>query len=980
MSKHNPKPTTHNPEPTTQNSQPRTHNPQPITHNPEQTTLDELNSELTTQNSPPVECLGMTFENDEARREYFLAKLREKLKDPEFRKIEGFPIGEDEDILAMSDPPYYTACPNPFLSEFVQAHRGLEDPEDPERHALTREVSEGKSGALYTAHGYHTKVAPEAIMRYLLHYTDPGDIVLDGFAGTGMTALAGQLCEGSDEKLRLRIAGEFGADAIQWGSRYVICLDLSPIASFIAGNYVRTMTQKTREDVLTEGDAILRACEGEIGWMFQTTHTGSSEKGKIIYTIWTDVFACPECGGEINYWKSAVDEKGGKVRESFSCPECNCILGKRDLSRVWIHEVDSALGNKTVKVSKAEPVTIVYEFGGKRYEKEPDADDLALLKAIDREVVTDWYPVSQIPKGDKTGDPFNLNVHFVHQFYTKRNLKALARLWRESTRHRMQWTVTGILQRSSKQHQIAISRIGGPKKNEGGKTAGHRRGTLYIPSNQVEFNPLVLLEERVKAAAKVAAYHCSSRDSIVSTGSAASIDIPDNCVDYIFVDPPFGANIQYSELNQVIEAWLDVLTNRESEAVVNKTRGQSLYHYQRGITRCFAEFCRVLKPGHWMTIEFHNSMNSVWVAIQEAIQEAGFIVADVRTLDKQIKTHTQRTAAGSVNRDLVISAYKPNRDLEERFKLDAGTDQGVWDFVRTHLGQLPSFVSTDGFAETIAERQDYLLFDRMVAFHVQRGVTVPLSASDFYSGLAQRFAVRDGMYFLPDQIAEYDKKRMTVKELTQLELFVQDEATAIQWLKQQLLQKPQSFQELHPQFMREIGGWQKFEKPLELREMLEQNFLCYDGKGDVPGPVHSYLSTNFKELRNLDKDNPALQGKAKNRWYVPDPNRAADLEKLRERALLREFWEYLPPGYKPTAKQDDDGYIPGLEPKAPPIPKGKRIKIIRLEAVRVGFKHCWQRQDYRTIIAVAQRIPENVLQEDPKLLMWYDQAITRTEG
>jgi hypothetical protein len=62
-----------------------------------------------------VECLGMTFESDGARREYFLERLREKLKDPEFRKIEGFPIGSDEDILALSDPPYYTACPNPFV-------------------------------------------------------------------------------------------------------------------------------------------------------------------------------------------------------------------------------------------------------------------------------------------------------------------------------------------------------------------------------------------------------------------------------------------------------------------------------------------------------------------------------------------------------------------------------------------------------------------------------------------------------------------------------------------------------------------------------------------------------------------------------------------------------------------------------------------------------------------------------------------------
>ncbi|MGB7296580.1 MAG: hypothetical protein WBC70_13425, partial [Candidatus Aminicenantales bacterium] len=68
----------------------------------------------------PVECLGMTFPNGEKRREYFLEKLREKLQDPEFRKIEGFPIGSDEDILALSDPPYYTACPNPFIADFIK--------------------------------------------------------------------------------------------------------------------------------------------------------------------------------------------------------------------------------------------------------------------------------------------------------------------------------------------------------------------------------------------------------------------------------------------------------------------------------------------------------------------------------------------------------------------------------------------------------------------------------------------------------------------------------------------------------------------------------------------------------------------------------------------------------------------------------------------------------------------------------------------
>jgi hypothetical protein len=133
----------------------------------------------------------------------------------------------------------------------------------------------------------------------------------------------------------------------------------------------------------------------------------------------------------------------------------------------------------------------------------------------------------------------------------------------------------------------------------------------------------------------------------------------------------------------------------------------------------------------------------------------------------------------------------------------------------------------------------------MVAFHVQRRVTVLLSAAEFYQGLIQRFSERDGMYFMPEQAAEYDKKRMTVKEVSQLEFFVTDETSAIQWLKQQLMKKPQTFQEIHPQFLKEIGGWQKYEKPLELSELLEENFIRYTGTGEVPSQLHSYLSTNF---------------------------------------------------------------------------------------------------------------------------------------
>jgi len=207
------------------------------------------------------------------------------------------------------------------------------------------------------------------------------------------------------------------------------------------------------------------------------------------------------------------------------------------------------------------------------------------------------------------------------------------------------------------------------------------------------------------------------------------------------------------------------------------------------------------------------------------------------------------------------------------------------------------------------------------------------------------------MFFTPEQVAEYDRKRLTVRQVLQLQLFVTDESSAIQWLKQQLSKRTQTFQELHPQFLKEISGWQKHERTLELSVLLEQNFLRYDGKGPVPEQIHAYLSTNWKELRNLPKDDPTLVAKARDRWYVPDPNKAGDLEKLREKALLKEFEEYK-------------------EVK-------KKLKVFRLEAVRAGFKKAWQERDYAVIVAVADKIPNNVLEEDPKLLMWYDQAVTR---
>ena len=111
-----------------------------------------------------------------------------------------------------------------------------------------------------------------------------------------------------------------------------------------------------------------------------------------------------------------------------------------------------------------------------------------------------------------------------------------------------------------------------------------------------------------------------------------------------------------------------------------------------------------------------------------------------------------------------------------------------------------------------------------LAVYLQRGGTVPLLSAEFYTGLVQRFLEKDGMYFLTEQVAEYYKAHMIVLEWPQFQLFVTDESSAIQWLKQQLIKKFWTFQELHSQFLKEIGGRQKHEKPPELSQLLAHRY------------------------------------------------------------------------------------------------------------------------------------------------------------
>lgn len=960
--------------------------------------LSFMNENAQADNEPVV-CLGMTFKNDDERREYFQNELRKKL--PELKEIEGFPIGDDEDIIALSDPPYYTVCPNPWLNDFVEewliekrSRYGLETDDEYHREPFATDVTEGRSDNIYMAHNYHTKVPPKAIMRYILHYTQPGDFVFDGFCGTGMTGVAAALCGYKDEVESLgykvdekNVIYKKNEDSSkddeksEWipfsllGSRRAIINDLSPIATHIANNYNNPVNvQKLKNDTIQ----IINELEMEYEWIYLTVkeefmsklnqHASEIEKindveglkkwilqhrnyfTKTNYYVLSDEIMCPNCAETMILWDVTI---GKGVNDGFECPNCSMALKKADTEKVRYTYKDS-FTDQIINQTKKSPVLINYKIGSKSYTKKPDIFDKKVISVINNHIdnLNLYIPVKRMPAGDEARRNDKSGITHTHQFYTPRNLMILAHFWEEAKKNRiLKLSITSILLKTaSLLHNIGV-------KKGSINLAGALPNSLYIPGNVAERNIFELIKGKLDDIIK-ADLGKRENPNVISCSSLGSNFFSDKIkgkIDYIFIDPPFGSNLMYSELNFLWESWLNVFTNNKTEAIVNKTQQKTIDNYKLLMTNALKECFQILKPGGWMTVEFSNTKAAIWNAIQSAIQEAGFMIANVAALNKGQGTYNAQTNPTSVTQDLVISAYKPKTEAIIEIRSNNNEVESCWSFVKYYLDILPVHRGQKGSSDLVIERTPRVLYDRMVSYHIQNGLNVPISSADFQSGIAQKFPIRDGMVFLENQVAQYDKKRILLKEFVQASLFVSDETSAIEWIRQQLLLKPQSRQDLQPNFMREIQHIAKHEMLPELDDLLYQNFLRYEGDGSVPDQIASYLRKNYKDLRGLDNDNSTLKDKAMNRWYVPDPNKQADLEKLREKALLREF----------------ENYIEELENSK------KKLKQFRTEAVRAGFKKAWSDKDYQKIVTVGERLPESVIQEDDKLLMYYDNAQIR---
>lgn len=570
-----------------------------------------------------------------------------------------------------------------------------------------------RTGPLYGAFPYPTKISPEAIALYIAAHTEPGDTVFDGFSGSGTTGLAALLCEAPSDDMRAE-AARLGLQ-VKWGARNAILYELGALGSFVS----ETLTNPPDPRAFRQAaECVLRSAQEDTKWMYEAVDP-DGEAGEIRHVVWSDLLRCPSCRSEVALWDACVSLDPARIASVFRCPSCKHESGFSGIERLTKTMDDDITGVETDQ--RVRKIARVYGVTGKkRWSRPPIKSDLGLNDRVENEPVPACVPNIKVPWGDLYRRGYHQGITHLHHFYTRRNLIIFARLWQLAGEYEgaLREALRFWLLSYNASHATVMTRVVAKSGQKDLVVTSAQSGVLYVSGLPVEKNLFSGLKRKLGTIEKAfSVIHGSSGEVKVYKGSSCAVDLPDNCIDYVFTDPPFGGNIPYAEINFINEAWLRDFTDRSDEIIVSNSQKKANADYQRLLTKALSEVCRILKPEGKTTLVFHSASADIWNSLQDAYSDAGLNVICAGVLDKTQGSFKQVTASGSVRGDPVLLLGKQSR--EENI-----ARQGVWEVAEK--------LSFDSLSLHPSEQTPQRLYSRFVSHFLANRQKVPLDADDFY--------------------------------------------------------------------------------------------------------------------------------------------------------------------------------------------------------------------------------------------------------
>lgn len=389
-------------------------------------------------------------------------------------------------------------------------------------------------------------------------------------------------------------------------------------------------------------------------------------------------------------------------------------------------------------------------------------------------------------------------------------------------------------------------------------------GTLYVPALRVENNVLgLVIAKAAQITSGLKAISYGSTRVLAKVGSATHISLPSSAIDYIFTDPPFGSNIFYADCNLLWEAWLNQgFTDQSQEAVVHVKHKDknTLPDYARLMTDSFREMHRVLKPGRWASVVFHNSDDRIWQTILDAAETAGFELAEINSFDKeQLSFKGIRGAKGLekvTNKDIVLNLHKPAPRSAPSTTTNGKAQRGNGDTEIRIVERIGEYLATNPALEG---RTLQALWNHALGEMIRNGL-VEVSMEDVGRMLPYYFKEVDGAWYLRGQ---------AVMGGTMFDL--KTDAGALVWLNA-MLAEPKTQGDLIPEWQKATARAGAAD-PGRLERLLEQNYVqdkrtgrwrapteaereALSAQGDLKGQAHLRVVRRFLAGELPQKPNP----------------------------------------------------------------------------------------------------------------------------
>jgi 16S rRNA G966 N2-methylase RsmD len=580
-------------------------------------------------------------------------------------------------------------------------------------------IKSTRSGPLFMAFSYPTKISPETIAVYILAHTKPGDTVLDVFGGSGTTGLATLLCDKPNERLK-ELVKEANIE-VNYGPRTAYIYEISGLGSFVS----EVMTSKINsKGFKKEALALLERVQERVENLYVTEDLNGC-RGLIRHVIYTEFLVCKNCENETSFSDACVTEKPINISPSWKCKKCEFINLNNDSTRVLETIYDPILKTKR-EVRKRRPFKIYGQTGNVKWKRTAVASD-NIGREWNRLAEIDLIPINIMEWGDLYRSGYHNGINYVHDFYTPRNITVMSVFWDEIKKSHLEYQDAlklWILSYNSS-HSTLMTRVVLKKNQADFVLTGAQPGVLYISSLPVEKNIIKGLLRKIETFSSAFKLIEDSKSIVHTTwGSSSKLSIPDKSIDYVFTDPPFGDYIPYSELNFINEAWLGRITEKKEEAIISKSQQKDANEYQVILTSVFAQVNRVLKNNSHMSVIFHSASSKVWNALKSALSNSQLEVINNSVLHKVQASFKQTNSEVSVKGDAVLllkkGKSKANKQVSSASKI-------IIDLVREAKLK----------GNNTSELQNHRLYSRYVGFCMSNQMEVELDAKDFYSQVSE---------------------------------------------------------------------------------------------------------------------------------------------------------------------------------------------------------------------------------------------------